>query len=180
MWLVSAKISIKIIKNLKKKKFNRSFLQNPNHKPRLEISQLVWKVPPPRLLIKFLHQKRKLVLKKQKRHTHAMENLIDQSPEKEMATPLPGLYRRSLPSPPAIEFASSEGALGLGAAATALSSSLYTIDVGQRAVIFNPDLLSNHFSLHSLSLDKPRFAVFGFRSELLTCFCICVCVRFSL
>lgn len=29
--------------------------------------------------------------------------------EKEMATPLPGLYRRSLPSPPAIEFASSEG-----------------------------------------------------------------------
>ena len=28
---------------------------------------------------------------------------------KEMATPLPGLYRRSLPSPPAIEFASSEG-----------------------------------------------------------------------
>ncbi|XP_050251778.1 glutathione gamma-glutamylcysteinyltransferase 3-like isoform X1 [Quercus robur] len=26
-----------------------------------------------------------------------------------MATPLPGLYRRSLPSPPAIEFASSEG-----------------------------------------------------------------------
>ena len=33
-----------------------------------------------------------------------MENLIDQSPEKEMATPLPGLYRRSLPSPPAIEF----------------------------------------------------------------------------
>ena len=33
---------------------------------------------------------------------------------------------------------------------------------------------------HSLSLSlslKPRFAVFGFRSELLTCFCIlCVCV----
>ena len=62
MWLMSAKISIKIIKNLKKKIFDRSFLQNPNHKPRLEISQLVWKVPPPRLLIKFLHQKQKLVL----------------------------------------------------------------------------------------------------------------------
>uniref|UniRef100_A0A7N2MAQ0 Uncharacterized protein n=1 Tax=Quercus lobata TaxID=97700 RepID=A0A7N2MAQ0_QUELO len=85
-----------------------------------------------------------------------------------MATPLPGLYRRSLPSPPAIKFASSEGALGLGAAATALSSSLYTVDGGQRAVIFDPDLLSTHFSLHSLSLDEPRFAVFGFRSELLT------------
>ena len=124
------------------------------------------------------------MLKKQKRHTHATENLIDQSPEKEMATSLPGLYRRSLPSPPAIEFASSEGTLGLGAAATAtataLNSSLYTIDGGQRAVIFNPDLLSTHFSLHSLSLDEPRFAVFGFRSKLLTCFCICVCVRFSL
>ena len=61
MWLVSAKISIKIINNLKKK-IDRSFLQNPNHKHRLEISQLVWKVPPPRLLIKFLHQKQKLVL----------------------------------------------------------------------------------------------------------------------
>ena len=102
------------------------------------------------------------------------------SPKKEMATPLPGLYRRSLPFPPAIEFNSSEGALGLGAAATALSSSLYTVDGGQCAVIFNPDLLSTHFSLHSLSLDEPRFVVFGFRSELLTCFCICVCERFSL
>ena len=61
MWLVSAKISIKIIKKLKKK-IDRSFFQNPNHKHRLEISQLVWKVPPPRLLIKFLHQKQKLVL----------------------------------------------------------------------------------------------------------------------
>ena len=50
------------------------------------------------------------MLKKQKHHTHATENLIDQSLEKEMATSLPGLYRRSLPSPPpAIEFASSEG-----------------------------------------------------------------------
>ena len=116
------------------------------------------------------------MLKKQKRHTHATENLIDQSPEKEMATPLPGLYRRSLPFPPAIEFNSSEGALGLGAAATALSSSLYTVDGGQCAVIFNPDLLSTHFSLHSLSLDEPRFVVFGFRSELLTCF-VFVCVR---
>ena len=120
------------------------------------------------------------MLKKQKHHTHATKNLIDQSPEKEMATPLPSLYRRSLPSPPAIKFASSEGALGLGAAATALSSSLYTVDGGQRAVTFNPDLLSTYFSLHSLSLDEPRFAVFGFRSELLTCFCICMCVRFSL
>ena len=121
------------------------------------------------------------MLKKQKHHTHATENLIDQSLEKEMATSLPGLYRRSLPSPPpAIEFASSEGALGLGAAATALNSSLYTVDGGQHAVIFNPDLLSTHFSLHCLSLDKPRFAVFGFKFELLTCFCICVCVRFSL
>ena len=118
------------------------------------------------------------MLKKQKRHTHATENLIDQSPEKEMAMPLPGLYQRSLPSPPAIEFASSKGALGLGAAATALSSSLYTVDGGQRAVIFDPDLMSTYFSLHSLSLDEPRFAVFGFRSELLTCFCICVCEIF--
>ena len=116
------------------------------------------------------------MLKKQKHHTHATKNLIDQSPEKEMATPLPGLYRRSLPSPPAIEFASSEGALGLVAPATALSSSLYTVDGGQRAVIFDLDLLPTHFSLHSLSLDEPRFAVFGFRSELLTCFCIFVCV----
>ena len=75
-------------------------------------------------------------------------------------------------------FASSEGALGLDAAATALSSSLYTVNGGQRAVIFDPDLLSTHFSLHSLSLDEPRFAVFGFRSELLTCFCIHVCEIF--
>ena len=39
---------------------------------------------------------------------------------------------------------------------------------------------STHFSLHFLSLDEPRFDVFGFRSELLTCFCIFVCVWFSL
>ena len=41
-----------------------------------------------------------------------------------MATPLPGLYRRALPSPPAIEFASPEGKVCSTTISLSLSLSL--------------------------------------------------------